>query len=169
MEGYPNMKNIIFTRQLDKGLSIVTVSPKNKIEEMLGTLSDQQYRDHIYERSIPQDAIKVREIDPSIIPQDWTFRDAWCDVTDEERIDIDLSKARDIQLEILRQNRTKAFSDLGHPNKLNKELEDQLLSPETRLELERLRDITEPLKSLDLKGKFNDKNLLNEIKRLGTL
>ena len=163
------MKKIIFTRREDNKLLIVTAAPKKNIEDILGTLSDKEYWLHIYKTSIPHDALKVREIDESIIPDDWTFRDAWCDVTPEERIDIDLEKARDIQLEILRRARQKAFENFGVPNKLHKEVEEAILSPETRNELQRLRDITEPLKTLDVKGKFNDETLLNEIIRLGTL
>lgn len=153
-----NMKKIIFTRNNDKGLSIVFPMPKHKIEEILGPLTDQEYRDHIYERSIPADAIKVREIDDSIIPQDWTHRDSWCDVTPEECIDIDVSKARDIQLNKIEKKKAQ-YNNLDVPH--------CDLSPETRQKIERLNIISNSLRSLDVKDKFNDETLLNEIKRLG--
>lgn len=164
------MKKFIFTRPEDNGIELLVPSPKEGIEQHLGKLTDEEYERHVWKMAIPENALNPRYIEDEDIPLDHIdFRNAWCDVTPASRIDIDCCKARDIQLEILRENRKEAFNKLGVPNKFNKEIEDSILSPETRLELEKLRNITEPLKALDVKGKFNDEHLLNEIKRLGAL
>jgi len=63
-----------------------------------------------------------REIKPAHVPKDRTFRDAWCDVTQKPTVDIDMTKARDIQRNRLRAMRepklaaldvemTRAFAD----------------------------------------------------------
>lgn len=96
------------------------------------------------------------------------FRNAWCDVTEEPAIDIDLAKAKECQLEKLRVNRQQAFIDLGFPQKLSPEVEEAILSSETKEKLKTLRDATEPLKALEVSG-YNDKAVLDQLKSLAAL
>ncbi len=162
------MKKIIFTRVEDSGVNIVVPMPKHDIERILGDLTDSEYEDHVWDRSVPEDAINARVIDDEDIPTTREFRNAWCDATPESRIDIDLSKAKDIQLEKLRLERQKAFVDLGFPQKLNPEVENAIVSPETKEKLKALRDATEPLKALVVEG-YNDEAILQKIRELGKL
>jgi hypothetical protein len=86
----------------DGGVSIVVAAPKGVLEKALGPLTDQEYFRHVWERSIPSDAI-----DPEVLPDDWTppdtdrtYRNAW--VKTNERIAVDMPKARNIHREKLR-------------------------------------------------------------------
>lgn len=164
------MKKIIYTRPEDDLLAIVVPAPKSSLEFTLGTLTEEQYEKHVWKMSIPENAINPRYIKDEDIPfLHLEFKDAWCDITPLSKIDICCKKSRDIQLGILRKNRQEEFNKLGVPNKFHKNIEDAILDPQTRAELERLREITEPLKTLNVDGKFNDETLLNEIKKLGVL
>jgi hypothetical protein len=69
------MKKICYT--IDGRLHIVHPVPKANIEKLLGPLTDDEYRNHIYEKSIPTNAKNVREIEDSEIPNNRTFRNAW--------------------------------------------------------------------------------------------
>jgi hypothetical protein len=137
--------------------------PKDKLP-----LTQEEYEAHVREKSIPDGALNIREIDESDIPNTREFRSAWCDVTSESIIDIDLSKAKNIKLTQMRDNRQKRFEELGFPVRLNPELEVALISQETRDKLQSLRDCTEPLKALGAEG-YNDEAVLQQIRELGTL
>lgn len=121
------------------------------------------------ETDVPVHAISPRKIDSN---QDLDsireFREAWCDVTPESIVDVNLSKAKEIQLGKLRSERQKAFVDLGFPYKLNPEVEEAIVSPETKAKLKSLRDATEPLKALIAEG-YNDEDVLEQIRQLGKL
>jgi hypothetical protein len=69
------MKKICYT--IDGRLCIVHPVAKANIEKLLGPMTDDEYRAHIYEKSIPLNAENVTEIDDADIPQTRTFRDAW--------------------------------------------------------------------------------------------
>ena len=163
------MQKIIYTRADDGGVSIINPSPKERLERVLGTLTEAQYEEHVWTRSVPDDAIDPRYIDDLDIPPSREFRNAWCDVTSDPSIDISCSLAKEIQLEKLRLARQEEFVKLGFGVKFHKEIEDAILSPATRKELQRLRDITNPLKELDVSGKINCKETLALIRSLGTL
>lgn len=161
------MKKIIYTDH-EGNLCIVIPMEKRHLERVLGPLTEEEYEAHVRERSIPENAIGVRDVEDTDIPSNREFRNAWCDVTEETRIDIDLKKAKDIQLIKLRIEREQAFKDLGFANKLHPDIEEALLSAETKQALKDLRDVTEPLKALEVDG-FNDEAVLTKIKELGTL
>lgn len=133
---------------------------------------DQEFEDMVFEyivwASVPAEAINPRIIEDENIPASREFRSAWCDVTPEAKIDIDLVKAKEVQLEKLRLERQRAFVDLGFPQKLHPEIEEGILSTETKAKLQALRDVTEPLKSLVVEG-YNDESVLQQIRDLGKL
>lgn len=160
------MKKILYTRP-DGGVSIVTPLPKENIEVLLGPLTEDQYVSHIIERSIPDDATNVRYINNEDIPTSRHFRNAWVDTTEEAYIDICCEKARDVQLEKLRRERDAEL------DKLDKEfmiaLEREMDTTVIKKRKQELRDATNPLKILDVAGKVNDDELLEEIKSLGIL
>jgi hypothetical protein len=101
---------IVYTRP-DGGLSIVTAAPKEDIERALGPLTDEAYRAHVLERSIPEDARDVR-----VMPDDWqpqadrSFRDAWH--LDGRNVGVDMAKARDIHRDRLRRDRAERLAHL---------------------------------------------------------
>lgn len=160
------MKKIIYTRT-DGGLSVVIPAPKSSIERMLGPLTDEEYELHVKTKSIPTDAINPRDVDDSDIPNNREFRNAWCDVTELSRIDIDCEKARDIKLVELRRKRITLLEEQDKLFMIAIEKEEDLTS--IKAGKQRLRDITEPLKALDVYGKVNDETLLQQIRDLSCL
>src|SRR5262245_24715631 len=81
-------------------LAIVHPAPKEAIERVLGSLTDEQYRVHVIERSIPADAQDVREL-----PDNWQpptsrlLRDAW------RHDSVDMEAARGLWREHMRKVR----------------------------------------------------------------
>ena len=76
-----------FAYRTPDGLAIVIAAPKESLAPLLGRLneetglfewSDEDYRAHVIERSIPPDASEVTELpDDWQPPEDRTFRNAW--------------------------------------------------------------------------------------------
>lgn len=167
------MYKLIFTSS-DGSIGRISPAPKEDLEKVFGPLTQEEYEAHVMERTLNETLTRfpghtnLRSISPDDEP-DGEFRNAWVDVTEQSRIDIDCSKAKEIQLRRLRIKREKAFSDLGFPTKLNPELEDRILSPSTKAKLKELRDVTEPLKGLDVEGKINCEETLQSIRDLGQL
>jgi hypothetical protein len=108
-----------FTRP-DGGTTIVSAAPKEFLVEVIGkpnqfgmrTLSDEDYRDHVIERSIPADATNVIEL-----PADWTppdedraFRNAW--EISESKVGVNLAKARLVFRDKMRQARAPLLQKL---------------------------------------------------------
>jgi hypothetical protein len=150
------------------GICMGSCDSKEMLEQSKGPMTEEEYIDHIVGKNTLT-AIRFRFINQEDYPKDTYFIDAWCDVTPESRIDIDCTKAKEIELTRMREKRQKEFEALGFPVRLHPELEKSVLSDKTRIKLQELRDKTEPLKSLETTGKYNDEDLLNEIKRLGSL
>lgn len=151
-----------------EGVSIVVPAPKESLEKLFGPMTDDAYRAHVIERSIPK-GVDFREITDDDLPSTREFRNAWCDVTPESRIDIDLSKAKNIQLDRLRLARNEALKESDIL--MTRVLEDSDSQAINALKTKRqaLRDATEPLKALDAEGKFNDEEILQSIRELGSL
>lgn len=162
------MKRIIYTTP-EGTVSIVHAAPKDRLELVLGPLTDDEYREHVYARSIPAEATNVREIDDEDIPADREFRNAWCDVTVESRIDIDCTKAKELKLSNLRvaRNELLAATDV----ELTRALEngDETKLSEVKAKRQVLREATEPLKSLDTDGKVNCEETLQAIRDLSVI
>lgn len=147
--------------QLNGILCIVIPAQKSDIEMVLGPLTDEQYRAHVMERSIPENATGIREIEDTDIPQSRDFRGAWCDVTQDSKIDIDCDKAKNIALSNMRLKREDLFKPLDKQFMMALEKGQDTSSIST--EKQRLRDITDPIKSLDANGKINDNVLLDQL------
>lgn len=89
-------------------LEIVTAAPKEQLEVVLGKLTDEEYSDHVYARSIPADATEVTEVTKDI--SDRYFREAWDLV--EGVVAVDMPRARDIQMNKIRNARDKKLQEL---------------------------------------------------------
>ena len=133
------MLRFAYTRP-DGGMSIVNAAPKDRLELVLGELTDEQYRAHVIERSIPVDAIDVHEL-----PIDWqppdvdrTFRNAWR--KNGLTFTVDMAHARDIQREALRRVRKPMLEDLDI--QYMQALEVGSDTTKVAQEKQRLRDIT---------------------------
>lgn len=141
------MKKIAYTRP-DGGTSIIVPADKTSLERVLGTLSDAEYEAEI-RKAIPADATNVVDVDESDLPEDREFRDAWKQVEGNTKIDFDLDKAKDIQLDRIRKIRDPKLAVLDVDYVKADEAEDITKKDEIRAEKQRLRDITEPLKALE--------------------
>lgn len=157
---------IIYTRPEDGGVSIVIAAPKANIEKILGPLTQEQYEQHVMERSIPADAINVRFISDEDIPANREFRNAWVDVTPETQIDIDLERVKEVKLAELRAVRNAELEKLDKQFMLALERGGDV--EEIKAKKQALRDATEPLKQLEVSG-VNDEEVLNTIRELGKL
>lgn len=104
------MQKIIYSDE-DGNISIVIPSPKWQLEEIFGPMSENQYRKHVWDKSVPPDAIDPKEISDDDIPQDRYFRNAWRPCP-EKKIRIDMPKAREIHMEKIRRHRDKRLKEL---------------------------------------------------------
>lgn len=116
-------------------------------------------------------AINPRYIPENMIPtaDQREFRDAWSDVTPGQGIDIDCSKAKDIQLKRLRAVRGNKLLETDKQLTRAWESEDGEMISALRAYRTALRDVTEPLKRLNTTGKVNCLATLQEIRNLGVL
>lgn len=160
------MEKIIYSK-LDGNISIVTPASIASIEKVLGSLTQQEYEDHVYSRSVPNGAINPRLISLADLPVSREFRNAWCDVTEENRVDISCEKARDLKLEELRTSRNEKLDELDKTYQMMSETGQDLTA--IKAEKQALRDITDPLKSLVVAGIVNDEILLQSIRDLSVL
>lgn len=161
------MKKIVYSRP-DGGVSIVLPAPKEQLERKLGKLTEEEYVAHVIERSIPENTA-YRFVEESDIPASREFRDAWVDKSSESRVDICCEKARDIGLKRLRFEREEKLSKTDIEMTRSLESNDQLKINNLRKIRQDLRDSTEPLKRLDVKGKLNDEKILQKIRDLSKL
>ncbi len=160
------MKKIVYTRT-DGGVSVITPASKEALEKVLGSLTEAQYDAHVRERSIPTGATNVRDIDASDLPTR-EFRNAWCDITAESKIDISAEKAIELKLTELRMLRDTELTKTDML--MTRALEEGDMSTKATLMLKRtaLRDVTEPLKALTHTGAATEA-MLAEIRSLSTL
>jgi len=105
------MRKIIYT-QKNGIVAIVFPVPKERIEVVLGPMTDEEYATHVWERSVPADAINPRyvtdeEVDAAF--SDETFRDAWID---DNGIKVDMAKARGIHMDRIRHARNEKLKEL---------------------------------------------------------
>lgn len=138
------MKKLAYARQ-DGKVSIVTPAPKADIEKVLGPLTDEEYKNHVKERSIPQGVTTI-EIDDAALPSDREFRDAW--KMNGDKIDYDLTVAKEMQLARVRAARTPFLEELDTQFMLAVEKGDEAKRQQVADEKQRLRDITNPIKAL---------------------
>lgn len=138
---------ILYTT-VDGKIAIVHAAPKEHLERVLGPLTEQAYKNHVWERSIPANAIGPREIDESEIPASREFRDAW--TVENDTIKEDLDKSREIKLKQIREERKPLFeaNDAALLKALS--MDDAIALSAAKEEAQRLRDATEPLKTMEV-------------------
>jgi hypothetical protein len=154
------MKKLIYNHARTGVACVVVPAPKEAIERVLGPLSDAEYKAHVIERSIP-DGVDYREIDDEHIPKSREFRNAWVDKSNKPNVDICCEKARELVLKRVRDKREKKL--LEQDKKLMQAIRKQEDASSINKETEALLDITNPLKAMDVKGKLNDKELLDKM------
>lgn len=91
---------------------IVSPVSKEKLEKTLGVITDEEYENYVWEKSVPQDAIDPIYVDNKIIPTDRYFRNSWEFKKDINKIEINLEKAKKIHLDKLREKRTPILEKL---------------------------------------------------------
>jgi hypothetical protein len=155
------MAKYIFTRP-DGGVSIVNPAAKADVEKLTGPMTDEEFEAHIQARSIPKDATNVRVINDADIPQSREFRNAWVDSEPGTQVDIHCEKARDIALEKLREARKPLLQ--AQDELFMRALEAGSDTTAIVAEKQRLRDITNTLKGLDVSGRVNDNAILAQIR-----
>ena len=142
-------KVILYTRP-DGGVSIVVPTPE--------TLAKFETEDdaiaHVRERSVPDDATKIRVIDRSAIPEKRTFRNAWVDGTDKAVTD--RSKASAIHMNRIREvrNAELAKEDINFQKAI--EADDDSAKATVATKKQTLRDIPQ---NFDLSGASTDDEL----------
>ena len=149
---------------------VLTSPLKEEVEQSLGyELTEEQFY-NFTKSFIPEGATGVRELSAeehiAAANSYRKYREAWCDVSEDEKINVDMTKAKECALTRLRDMRQESFVDLGFPNKLNPDLEEAVIPLETRTKLQELRDVTEPLKAIDTAGKYDDDALLAQFDQL---
>lgn len=137
------MEKIIYTRDEDGGVSVVIPVSKADLERVLGPLTDEQYEQYVWEKSIPEDAITPTSIADSAIPASREFREAW--VQNGGVIDISMDIVIPIHMNRIREMIQKKFVEMGFPQRFNPQIEDAIVDEATRAELQRLRDIPQTL------------------------
>ncbi len=75
--------------------------------------------------------------------EDKSFRGAW--IADGKSIVVDMTKARAIHLQRIRESRQKKFIEMGFPYQLDADVERAILPPKTKIKLQELRDLPQTL------------------------
>lgn len=109
-----------------------------------------------------------RSLEDLGIPSDRTFRDAWCDKLEGERIDICLRSAKELALSRLRAERNKKLDELDKQTLIAIGKGDDAMRQSIESQKNVLRDATEPLKNLQVSG-YNDEEVLASLKQLSVL
>jgi len=99
-----------FSYELNGNLCIVHAVPKDHLERLFGALTEEAYRQHVLERSIPEGAVNLKEISAEDLPESRDFRNAW--EMQEDKIVHNMEKARDIHLGRIREERNKKLTQL---------------------------------------------------------
>lgn len=127
------IRKIVYTRP-DGGISVVT--PVRNTHPVLETLTDAEIEQRAFAK-LPPDAINPVFVDPTMIPTDRSFRNAW-----KHDLTVDIPKAQEITRQRLRKEREKLFVEN------DMKLRDAMLSgikkdiDDAVAERDRLRDVT---------------------------
>lgn len=93
---------------------------------------------------VDQDAVvSWRMMEDAAIPDDRTFRNAWRDTTPEAVIDVDMTKARDIQRDRLRAMRDPMLAELDTAYMRADETGDTAKKQDIAVRKQVLRDVTD--------------------------
>lgn len=101
-----------FAYQSADGVAIVVAAPKADLERVLGRLTEDQYRRHVVERSIPAGHKYIELKDDWTPPDDRTFRGAW--TLDGKAVTVDMPKARKLFLDRVREARVRKLEALDN-------------------------------------------------------
>lgn len=106
------MKKIIYTRPDDGGVSIVCPASIDDLRrlEKFKDMTQAEYEAHVWERSVPADAINPQYLDDKDLPEDRYFRNAW--KQDDKKAVVDMDQAKEIHMEQIRKARNKALKAL---------------------------------------------------------
>jgi hypothetical protein len=105
------LKKIAYTDPETNTVAVVFPAAKEDLQRVLGPLTDEEYEDHVWERSIPDGAIDPVYIEDTDFP-DTYFRDAWKQNPSSKKIEIDMKTAREIHMNKIRVERDKALQKL---------------------------------------------------------
>jgi hypothetical protein len=106
--------------------------PKREVERWRQSLGPQEPRD-----------VSFRTMPCSAIPQDRYFRNAWCDVSPEPIIDLDMDKARAIHKDRLRARRAPMLAQLDVDYQRADEQGDKKKKRDIAARKQALRDVTD--------------------------
>lgn len=152
----------------DGGISIVNPVSKDQLEVTNGPLTDAQYESLVFKPSaFRRGVIPPRDLEDVDLPASREFRDAWEDSQPGTQIDINCEKAINIKLSEMRSKRIELLEAQDKLSLIAMENGDDMTA--IKAEKQRLKDITNPLKELDVSGKFNDKTLLKQISELSEI
>lgn len=140
---------ILYTRP-DGGMSVVNAVTKTDVEKILGPLSDDEYKKHVWDKSVPADAINAVEISDDVQLPDREFRNAW--IQNGGSVTHDFLKAKDIQLVRLRVKRDALMIKYDGLQARAQDLEDNFAAADVKVKKQLLRDATNALKALDPKS-----------------
>ena len=137
-------------RTPDGGVAVVIAAPKENLAPLLGRLneetglfelSDEAYRAHVIERSIPPEASAVAELpDDWQPPEDRTFRNAWT-MGQEGAVDINMEKAREVWRNRMRKARAPLLAALDV--EMSRAFKDASQQEEIEARRQALRDVTD--------------------------
>lgn len=105
------MKKIMYTRP-DGGVSIVHPAPIAHLRKhpRFAKMTQAEYEAHVWERSVPKDAINPQYISDIDIPEDREFRAAW--KQSGKKAVVDMEKAKEIHMNKIRLKRNKKLAKL---------------------------------------------------------
>lgn len=150
---------ILYTRQ-DGGLSVVNAAPNDGRFKTV-----DEWKAHVWSRGVPKDAINAVEIPNDYVLPSREFRDAWKQSGDQVVHDLEIARA--IQLDRIRKAREPRLLDLDKEFMLA--LEKGVSTVEIIAKKQVLRDITEPLKNMELHTIEDVKNTFPAILNKETL
>lgn len=140
---------IIYQRINEHGesvLHVVHAAAKDDIELVLGEMTDDQYKAHVWERSVPADAIDPVEIADDYVLPSREFRNAW--VKSDDKVEHDFTKVKEIQLERTRFDRDVLLSKYDGLQLRASDLEDAAEESRIKKIKQQLREATDSLKEL---------------------
>lgn len=128
------MKRIV----VDKGDSTVLIlAPAQEWLDQPGNNMEK-----LRKKDVPK-GLSSRITDTENIPSDRTFREAWHDDKPGKQIDIDMPRAKEIQIARIKEKRQEKFIEMGFPVQLDPDLEEAIIPEVTRGKLKALRDLPE--------------------------
>jgi len=95
----------------DDSVSLVTPAPIEHLMKVLGNdLTQEQYMDHVWERSVPENAVYPQWIEEEYLPDQY-FLAAWRFI-DSDNIEVDMDKAREVHMDNIRAVRNEKLQGL---------------------------------------------------------